>query len=558
MGSRVSWPWRAALAVVVLELMYGPFLAEHIRNAADPWVFHEDVRQFVTPFLVRDHAGTYYRTFLPVGYRTLYAMGGRLMDAATLSKALPYALLVLVLLGVSAAAGRIGGVAAGFGAAALTLSTGLVLDFIVGGTPRAFGFPLVAGIAVTLAFGRPGWLAAVSVIAAAFYPVVAVIGGLALAGLLLREATALRDGPWPHLARRLALLAATALGILLAAAPSLVPAGYGSRIGPRDVAAYPEAGPAGRYIPEDRFPEGSAVRVLAGRAGRVTQASLAATAGAWSPSLRAWAAPHARGIQYALLGVLVIGLLQAARTDAAARRLWLLPGAALAGLVAACLGAPYLYLPDRYITYSLPILVVIGLPVAAGALPGLVAAPWCRAWMRPVATLAVVGATLLLVGGRGDGAQGFTDVNDAPRLFQFLAGLPPDVLIAGWPGDQIDSVPYLARRPAFLTRETHQAFHRGYADEMRQRLHALTAAVFATDAAPLGRLRDQWGVTHLLVDLRYYGPHPPTYFEPFRAEVAAAVARGHTGGFEVLRRVPQLTVFRDGPLVVLALGRLVP
>jgi hypothetical protein len=91
---------------------------------------------------------------------------------------------------------------------------------------------------------------------------------------------------------------------------------------------------------------------------------------------------------------------------------------------------------------------------------------------------------------------------------------------------------------------------------MRRRTRAPIAALFAPDSGPLRRLRDEWGVTHLVLDLGYYGPRPPTYFEPFRGEIPAAIAAGRAHGFEVLRQLPHLMVFRDGPLVVLELGRL--
>jgi len=93
---------------------------------------------------------------------------------------LTYPLLLAVLGGVYVAAGRLGGVAAAFSAAALCLSTDVFLDRMVGGTPRAFGFPLIVAAAVALIFGRTRWLAAVVVISAALYPPIAVVTGLAL------------------------------------------------------------------------------------------------------------------------------------------------------------------------------------------------------------------------------------------------------------------------------------------------------------------------------------------------------------------------------------------
>ncbi|MGH7321030.1 MAG: hypothetical protein ACRELA_15575, partial [Candidatus Rokuibacteriota bacterium] len=172
---------RAAFALAALVLMYGPFLAAHIRNSADPFLFNDDARQFVVPFVVPGSASAYYLTYLSAGYQVLYRLGALVVDPIALSKILPYPLLLVVLGGVAIAAARLGGVAAGFAAVALSLSTSLFLDRIAGGIPRAFGFPCLAGAAVALVAGRAGWLAALVVLSAAFYPSAAVVTGAALA-----------------------------------------------------------------------------------------------------------------------------------------------------------------------------------------------------------------------------------------------------------------------------------------------------------------------------------------------------------------------------------------
>jgi hypothetical protein len=55
-------------------------------------------------------------------------------------------------------------------------------------------------------------------------------------------------------------------------------------------------------------------------------------------------------------------------------------------------------------------------------------------------------------------------------LYGAIAELPADSVIAGWPGKEIDNVPYVSRRAALLTFETHQVFHKQYADVMRKPL----------------------------------------------------------------------------------------
>jgi hypothetical protein len=64
------------------------------------------------------------------------------------------------------------------------------------------------------------------------------------------------------------------------------------------------------------------------------------------------------------------------------------------------------------------------------------------------------------------------------------------------------------------------------------------------------------GVTHLIVDRRYYGPSPPTYFKPFDSWVRIAVKRGRDSGFEIPRQMEVATVFSHGTLALLDLRQL--
>ena len=205
----------------------------------------------------------------------------------------------------------------------------------------------------------------------------------------------------------------------------------------------------------------------------------------------------------------------------------------------------------------MPLLTCVVVPAAIASLlrrlPGLRARP-LAAGALIVATIA---ALVLVLGGRGPGSAGLRiSVPTRQRpLYAFLAELPPDAMIAGWPDDAIDNVPYLSERSILLGFETHQAYHRPYAEEMRRRMQALVDAYFAADVGPLLRLRDELGVTHLLVNRNYLGRTPPTYFKPFDAMIAG-VLRSRPAYPAVLREAATAGVFTEGPYIVLDLRRI--
>jgi hypothetical protein len=107
-----------------------------------------------------------------------------------------------------------------------------------------------------------------------------------------------------------------------------------------------------------------------------------------------------------------------------------------------------------------------------------------------------------------------------------------------------------------VTFETHAAFHTGALELMRRRMLAFIDAYFATSPEPLVRIRDSFGVTHLLIDTRHFDGPPPRYFSPFDEPIRRSAARLEGRTPEVIRQIPAAGVFRHGPYVLLDLGRL--
>jgi hypothetical protein len=250
--------------------------------------------------------------------------------------------------------------------------------------------------------------------------------------------------------------------------------------------------------------------------------------------------------------------------------------AAMAHVLARAL-APWLFLPERYVMYPVPVLVVVLVPAGAVALGDLLAragrrrpgvagpVPGDRSRARRadppprLAGAALALAIAALTGGPVSPDLGYTvRVPAETGLYRVIAALPPDAVVAGWPTGPIDSAPYLARRRALLTFETHQALHRGHTEEMRRRGRALIDAYFATAWRPVAALRDGFGVTHLLLDRRHLRGRPPDYFAPFDTWIAEAWSRGQRAGFVLAQPPAGMTALAEGDLVLLDLGRLPP
>jgi hypothetical protein len=553
--------WRRALlvaaGVALLAGGFGPPLVEHARGSFAAEVLSDDARALLPPFFrwedprlfPRDYAGDYHLALMAPLYQGLYFAGAKTVSVITLSKVLPYLLLVALAVLVGLTAWRLAGGAGALVAAALCLATDHFLNLAVGGLPRAFGAPLFAASACALVWGRPIFAAVAGILAASIYPVMAIPGGLALGVLLL--AMPRRDrgqGLGWSARRRLLVLAAAAGGMILCLLPSTRSLdAYGRVLRPDDVAEYPEAGPGGRYGPGSRAPFDRLDAAVAKHWPK-------AIAGGGAPILAAGQALRARHAEVAeglLLGFMILGCAVACVRQDAARRLGTLALGTAVAYVVAVRVAPYFYLPQRYVTYPVPVLAILAVPTAAAALA------W-RSWLRAPFVLAAGLVVLALWGGRGSPTAGQLRIADPDGFYAFVATLPPDALVAGWPRD-VDSVAYLSRRQTLVALQTHQAFHAGFLDEMRRRMRALLAATYARELAPLRALRDDLGVTHLVVREEHLTT-PPWYFAPFGVWV-----RNQFRGFRqsgrpavVLGLTGDAVPFRRGGWIVVDLRRLPP
>jgi hypothetical protein len=564
---RPAW-WRAVAgwfaAVAILAWFQGAAVLRSLENTLT-WPFtNGDALQQIFPFFrytepavfASDYIAEYYITcFYPVGYWGLYASLAKLgIDPTELSRVLPHVtwLTTVVLLG--AAANKLGGKLAALCAMALVLGSSVVLYRTAGGLPRSFGFPILSGTVAALAYGRVGWCAVCVCLGALFYPVVAVISGFSLAGMLLfPRFCGLSERSW-SLKRRFGFLTAVAALAALILLPSTFSSSrYGELVRPADVRTFPEAGAGGRYDSNSRPPFKGFFAAIPG----ATEDVLPGGAPPWSESGRArlesLQSGRHRSVTY---GLFVLGFVGAASLLVrlkAARRVLMFGIAAGLGYTLASFAAPYAFLPERYVSYPVPLLLTLCVStVVAGLLPrsfnvGL------RRWFSRIAVACQVTAVLWLLGGRVPQRTGLTvDLRAIEPVTNYIASLPPNVVIAGWPKGPINIVPHVARRKVLLSYETHQAFHSEFVLEMRRRMLMLTDAYFATSVDPIIELREELGVTHLLIERSHFAPASHLwYFRPFGNPIKKRREAARGKSFELPRLIREASVvsFEDYELL---------
>ena len=535
------------LAALAMLAVFGPGLARYAERASDPMVFADDVAQHIAPYLPPLHAEpadyihSYLRACHPIGFRSLYTLAASVTDPRPFSKVLAGVLFLAFLVLLAAAAYANGGWAAAAFVVATALSADIFLNRIASGLVRSFAFPLSAAFFCGVLHGRVRWLIGISVLAAAFYPTVAITGGLTLAALLLILPAHLRgDACAWSLRRRMATLAGAAGVMAMLVVPTMLSTRpYGPLLPKNAEAEYPEAGVGGR----SREPV-----VSADYAENAALASFHQAGRAFSSSDHWFRLSKSARQRWTSLFIACgfLGLAFAAlRRHPAALRL---AAASLATVCAYGLSvhfSPHLYLPERYLLFAAPLVTLLGIPLGIHAL--LVR----RTVFQTPALLAATIALLALVGGPVERRLGMNaSTEDLAGLATAIAQLPPDACVAGWP-THCDFVPYLTERRVLVSYETHLAFHRAYLDAMRTRMDALISAYCATNIEPVLALRAH-GATHLLVNTAHLD-QPPSYFKPFDDHIAAA--RGNLARTDLaLDRLLDQALWTDGENYLLDLA----
>lgn len=572
--------WSGVFWIGLLSLFFGPVLVMNMLQDRDAYYVNADAFQQITPFyrfapedpaLRDDYINQYYLDCFPLGYKGLYYSYTRLTgDPRPLSKALPYLLLTALLVIAGMAAYRIGGWPAAAVTVAFILSSGIFFDRMQGGLPRAFGFPVAALALLGLILERWKILLVAVILGALFYPAMGFFSGICLGLYLVFKTLYDRQFTRRVLLRRAGILLAAALGGAVLLVPVMLQSGeYGQVLTQADLAEFPELGPEGRYSVADRaFPLRDAPghllsrlrEVLVGRGLRSPFHEVFGTAGV-----------------IAVLALLGVAGAEGARRGFLIRRprwvwgLGLFAGAMVVGLILSAMFAPYLYLPYRYIQYPGSLLMLFLFVSAFQGLNGWFQKVLPEKWPRAVRAnltppLVAGGIVLLCVGSIGDlDRRGTWSAHYQRDLLEFLRDeTPPGAVVAGWPEGVIETVPYHTRRPALLTYEVHQVFHRDYVLELRERMMLLIDGIMQGEARALRELRDEYEVQYLIVPKVGRGTEKeqvPYYFAPFETRVSELRrSRGPDQPVFLIRQLveehPQTVIFEQYDYQVVDLDRL--
>ncbi len=522
-------------ALVVLALSALVFAVAHRHGLADPFVINDDARQQIywmqrwrdaalyPPNLLNDFA----RAYVPAGVKALYYAAAQVIEPLFFTKILAGILFCTLGLAFFWIGRRLGGRCLGFFCAASAWLSPFFLLNISGGLSRAFAAPLLALFLLAWLRASGRGMAACLLFASVTIPYMAV---LATGSCLLAFAASRlgRAGPPPFPARAVdfGVIAVCAVSVL-AMNHGLTAEGFGPLATVADMAGNPAFSASGRL---DLYPLPNPFFDLVYTPFEGIGLFLDLGLGAGIASLAAIAA-------VAALGARRIGS-RPIRTGLAPMAFLLL--ASLALYLAARILALRLFVPDRYVSYSVNILYALGL------------ATLFRHALAPLLRRRGVAAALLLLAAVAGAIRltdaGLYDYGADATLYATARLTPADATFAGHP-ELMDNLLTFGHRNVQASFELAHPWMTGYWRRYEPRLDDLFTAYYAADPEAVTAFCRRYGVDFLVVDEAHFTPGflaGRPFFAPFDGRIreiaAATLADGR--GFAILdeKRFPYVRV----------------
>ncbi|MFH0959861.1 MAG: hypothetical protein V1897_14285 [Pseudomonadota bacterium] len=190
-----------------------------------------------------------------------------------------------------------------------------------------------------------------------------------------------------------------------------------------------------------------------------------------------------------------------------------------------------LFVPRRYLFYTLTIIYCIGFALALRIIVE-------KIQLSRRKMVVVFLALLVFASVKGRHIE-FFDYSHDKSLYEFLQSIPKNVLIAG-PPELMDNVMTFGKRRSFATYELSHTWVEPYWSEVKKRTFDLFRAYYSSSPEEIKAFCKSRGIDYLIIREEDFNPQnlskPNLYFEPFNGFIWYLMNSNSTQNFAVLDR----------------------
>lgn len=555
-----------ALAALVIAT-YSQFAA-----LVNPYVINGDVLQSLywmqqfrdselfTNDLLTEYAKHYHA---PWGFLLLYRALSVAIDPLTISKLLPIFLFVGTSVYVFKLVQGCTDTYTGLLCASFFLVLPIFLGSMVGGHPRAFGFPFLIIFLYYLIGREHAKACLLLVLQALFYPMIFFLGALTyvFSSVTIRRYRIVLEASRTKVAY---FLLAIVIGLATLSAKYVFndSTAIGKTVTRSQMLNQPEFAEGGRapdLLDIPSFPNAvlalsrsNALAVIKRYPTSIRQINKNLLNISTVPIVIAL-------LLFGMMAITIVGIIKG--EIVVPKEIWYLLLASAIMYKVADIVFFRLYQPNRYILYVIPFVNIYLVSIGMGYLLTQVKARTIQTALK-VAMLALI----LLHGSLNQGI-GLRDYSSAyyhqsgiannkfaisKDLYNYLKSLPRDTLLAAHPY-LADNIPTFAQRKVLVNSELSHPWFDTYWHTLKIRTTDFFTAYYATDGQSIREFCEKYGIEYLVVDKRHfteaYLEEGKMYFEPFNTAIKELVRNRHD--FALLRVSEMDKLFVDGEVFVI-------
>ncbi len=203
-----------------------------------------------------------------------------------------------------------------------------------------------------------------------------------------------------------------------------------------------------------------------------------------------------------------------------------------------------LFVPTRYIYYTLNLLYCIGFALALRII--LEKVNIGQFYLYAVLSVLIVFACIKTRHVE------FYDYSDKANLYKFVQTIPKNSLVAGFP-EVMDDVMTFGKRPAYVTYELSHTWVQPYWGEVKKRTFELFGAYYSSSPQEIKKFCESNDIKYLIVRLDDFHRErleaSPVYFEPFNGYIWSLASS--TNYFAVLDKSVFPPIFEENGIRVL-------